>query len=316
MIVSRFNMKLVGSVSALIMMLSVVSFAQMTRDKMQLAERNNVFCAGYIQTSPINTSFSVVGADNESEQFIYSEGQMIYVNRGASSGVKVGDVYSVVRPRGQFKSKFSKKGKLGFYVEEVGSVEIVKVKDNISVAQVKTSCADFMLGDLLQPMEARVAPEFTQRPELDLFSAPSGKATGRIVMARDHREHLSRDQIVFVDLGEEDNVKAGDYLTIYRPLGKTKIVKMDENEDIRPRDSDNASDTFTGSNFSITTPRVDGNTAQGSVVKTPKAKKNRPSDIRKVVGEMVILSVKEKTATAMIVRNAQEIHPGDMVELQ
>lgn len=309
-------MKLVGSVLVLILMLSVVSFAQIAGDKMQLAERNNVFCAGYIQTSPINTSFSVVGADNESDQFVYSEGQMVYVNRGANSGVKAGDVYSVVRPRGQFKSKFSKKGKLGFYVEEVGSVEIVKVKDSVSVAQVKTSCGEFLLGDLLQPMESRIAPEFTQRPELDLFSESSGKAAGRIIMARDHREHLSRDQIVYIDLGAEDNVKTGDYLTIFRPLGKTKIVKMDENEDIRPRDSDYASDTFTGSNFSITSPRIDGNTAEGAKVTTPKAKKSRPNNLRKVVGEMVILRVKERTATAIIVRNAQEIHPGDMVELQ
>jgi hypothetical protein len=50
-------------------------------------------------------------------------------------------------------------------------------------------------------------------------------------------------------------------------------------------------------------------------VTTAKAKEGRPS-IRKVVGEMVVLNVKEKTATAVIVRNAQEIHTGDYVEVQ
>ena len=48
---------------------------------------------------------------------------------------------------------------------------------------------------------------------------------------------------------------------------------------------------------------------------TEKAKEGRPA-IRKVVGELVVLNVKEKTATAMIVRNAQEIHTGDWVEVQ
>ena len=316
MIVNRFNLKFFGYVSALILMLSTLSFAQLSNEKMQLAEGNNVYCAGYIQSSPINTSFSIVGADDEADQFVYSEGQMVYVNRGVNNGVKVGDVFAVVRPRGQFKSKFSKKGKLGFYVEEVGSVEIVKVKDGISVAQVKTSCSSFLLGDLLQPMESRVAPDYVQRPELDLFSESTGKATGRIVMARDNRESLSRDQIVYIDLGAEDNVSAGDYLTIYRPLGKTKILKMDDREEVRTKDSDYTSDTFTGSNFSNMAPRTDGTTAEGGKVTTPKAKKPRPNNLRKVVGEMVILSVKEKTATAMITRNAQEIHTGDMVELQ
>ena len=39
-------------------------------------------------------------------------------------------------------------------------------------------------------------------------------------------------------------------------------------------------------------------------------------DFRKVVGEAVVLNVKEKTATVVITRNAQEIHPGDGVEIQ
>ena len=58
-----------------------------------------------------------------------------------------------------------------------------------------------------------------------------------------------------------------------------------------------------------------GDNAEGKVVTTPDAKTPRPS-LRKVVGEMVIISVKERTATAVITRNAQEIHTGDMVEIQ
>ena len=49
---------------------------------------------------------------------------------------------------------------------------------------------------------------------------------------------------------------------------------------------------------------------------TERAKEQRPDDIRKVVGEMVILNVKERTATAVVTRTAQEIHPGDWVEVQ
>ena len=46
-----------------------------------------------------------------------------------------------------------------------------------------------------------------------------------------------------------------------------------------------------------------------------KAKLGRP-DIRKVVGEAVVLNVKERTATIVITRTAQEIHTGDWVEIQ
>ena len=38
-------------------------------------------------------------------------------------------------------------------------------------------------------------------------------------MARDNRELLTRNDVVYIDLGGEDNVQRGDYLTIYRKLG-------------------------------------------------------------------------------------------------
>ena len=48
---------------------------------------------------------------------------------------------------------------------------------------------------------------------------------------------------------------------------------------------------------------------------TAKAKEGRPF-LRKVVGEAVVINVKERTATVVITRNAQEIHTGDWVEIQ
>jgi hypothetical protein len=49
---------------------------------------------------------------------------------------------------------------------------------------------------------------------------------------------------------------------------------------------------------------------------THEIKRHRPRVPRKVVGEMVILSVQTRTATAIITRVAQEIHTGDYVEVQ
>jgi hypothetical protein len=284
---------------------------------MPVAARNNVYCAGYIQTAPINTNFEVVGADDEREQNNYASGEFVYINQGSNNGVKVGNTYSVVRPRGQFQTKLSnKKGKLGFYVEEIGTVEIVRVRGDISVARVKNSCETILLGDLLQPLEVRNVPVSKSRPALDLFAEPNGKTIGKIVMGRDARESFSRDQIVYIDLGAEDSVKMGDFLTIFRPLGKGGSLNIQEDENMSSKDVDYGSETFKGNPFSIMSPRKAGETAEGAIVKTSNAKKRRPAGLRKVVGDMIILNVKEKTATALILRNAQEIHLGDYVEIQ
>lgn len=279
-----------------------------------VAEKNNLYCAGYVQTSPISTENRLVGAVKESDQFLYSEQNYVYLNAGANKGVKAGDMMSVVRPRGKVDTKWTDKGNLGFYVQEVGAVEVIRVKAEVSVARITTSCDNFLLGDLVQPFTQRSSPMYANRPALDLFSDPSGKARGRLFMARDMHEMVTRDQIVYIDLGAEDNVSVGQYLTIFRPLEKGNLLQHPD-ESVSARDYGFESPTYKGGKFSNQAARKSGETAGGRVVTTRRAKKGRP-DLRKVVGEMVILNVKERTATAIITRTAQEIHTGDWVEVQ
>lgn len=277
---------------------------------------NNLYCAGYIQLNAISTANKIVGANDEADRYNYKQRDFLYINMGSSKGVNVGDTFAVVRPRGQVESRWTKKGDIGFYVQEVGSLEVVKVNAEVSVAKVKTSCDTFSLGDLVQLTEKRTSPLVEQRPSLDLFADPSGKAMGRILMARDNVEMLSRDFIVYVDLGAEDNVKTGDHLTIFRPLGKGNLTKTPEEEAVSARDESFQSNVYRGGKFSNQATRKSGDKADGHVVTSYQAKEFRQAGLRKVVGEAVVLNVKERTATVVITRTAQEIHTGDWVEVQ
>jgi hypothetical protein len=277
---------------------------------------NNLYCAGYIQKSAISTENKLIGAVEEADRYNYAQNDFVYINMGANKGINVGDIMSVVRPRGQVKSKWSDKGTLGFYVQEVGAVEVVRVKNEVSIARIKTSCDSFLLGDLVQLTERRVSPRAETRPPLDIFADPSGKARGRVIMSRDLAEMPSRDSIVYVDLGADDNLQTGDHLTIYRTLGKGNITKKWENESISARDYGYESDTYKGGKFSNQAGRKSGPHAAGREVSTQRAKEGRVRGLRKVVGEAVVLNVKEKTATVVITRTASEIHTGDHVEIQ
>ena len=283
---------------------------------MTVASGNNLYCAGYVQSSPIDTSNKVVGAVEEQEHFMYSENDVLYINMGANRGVKVGDLMAVVRPRGKVNTRWSNKNDLGFYVQEVGAIEVIRVNGEVSVARVKTSCDNLLLGDLVQPMTQRTSPMHQYPGPLDLYGDPSGKATGRIFLARDNVETITREQIVYVDLGADNSVQVGDRLTVFRPLGKGNLFVSDEGESVSARDGGFRSNEYRGGKFSTQAARKSGEQAQGRVVTTEEAKEDRPSNLRKVVGEMVILNVKEKTATAVITRTAQEIHTGDWVEVQ
>ena len=296
----------------------VTGFGQkgLTQRPMSVAERNNLYCAGYVQTAPVDPSMEIVGGHEEQDHYLYAQNNVVYLNAGASKGIKEGDVLSVFRPRGKVSSKFSKKGNLGFYVQEVGAVEVIRVKDDTAVAKVKTSCDNFLLGDLVQPWQARTSPVFSQRPALDRYADPSGKAVGRLFMARDGMEMVTRENIVYVDLGAEDNVKGGDVLTVFRPLGKGNLFTPADSDTVAASSNGFESDHYKGGIFSNQAPRRSGDQAGGRTESQKDAKGQRAKGLRKVVGELVVLNVKERTATAVVVRTGNEIHTGDYVEVQ
>lgn len=281
-----------------------------------VAVGNNLHCAGYIQSSAISTENKIVGSKDESDKYNYSQNDFMYINMGRNKGVNVGDQFAVVRPRAAVKSKWTNKSDIGFYVQEVGTLQVVSVKDEVSVARVKFSCDSFLLGDLVQLKNDRKSPMYTPRPALDLFADPTGKASGRILMARDLTEALSANFVVYVDLGADNNVQVGDYMTIYRPLHKGNLMTGPGREVTSARDYGFESYEYKGGKFSNQSGRKKGEKADGQEVTTNMAKEDRPKNLRKIVGEAVVLNVKEKTATVLITRNAQEIHTGDFVELQ
>lgn len=292
--------------------------AQGRRVPVLAARESETACAGFIEQTPARDRFEIVGAEGETMNSLFAEGDYVFISAGAQQGAQVGQEFSVVRPRGQFSSKLSRKrGSLGVFTQEVGRVRVVRVRDQVSVAMVVASCDNILLGDLLRRVPQRATPASRAESALDRFAEPTGKQSGRIVLARDNRETVSLDQVVFIDLGAEDNVKPGDYLTVFRPVTEGLIVKQ-QNEVAANARRGFESDHKRGGQFSNQAQRlkdVDGD-KYGPTVKSPEIKERRPAVPRRVLGELVVVHVEGRTATAVVTRVAQEIHTGDHVEVQ
>ena len=154
---------------------------------------------------------------------------------------------------------------------------------------------------------------------IDHFGNPTGKQTGRIVLAREGLEMPSVNNVVFIDLGTEDNIRPGDILTIYRASDTPRFVTKHEEEISRNSNGPFESDKFKGGQFSIdaqTTKSQNASTIKTKSNTTTDVKNHRPAVHRKVVGEMVVTSVQQRTASAVITKVTQEVHTGDSVELQ
>jgi hypothetical protein len=289
-----------------------------------VAGKTSLYCAGYIRYDRFPKTPEIVGAQEEQEQNTFSEGDVVYLNAGAQQGIKVDQNFQIIRPRGDVKGVYrEKKGFLGTYVQEVGQLQVFKVLDRTSIAQITYSCDSALLGDLLVGIPYRESP-VERDASLDLFSDPTGKQTGRLMMARDGREMVTKNDVVYIDLGSEDKVKPGDYLTIYQPFGSGSLTHVDNEENARGRATGFQSDRYRGGGISLMGQRAKDSTAfvnaEGRYryrpITSKAIKSHRPPMPRKILGEMVIIDVQARTATAIITRAALEVHTGDWVELQ
>jgi len=293
---------------------------------MHVLGKSQLSCAGYVRLQRLPQMPQIVGAEEEQEQRMFADGDIVYINAGSRQGISEGQNFQLIRPRGDVKGVHrEKKGFLGTFIQEVGQLQIFKVGENTSAAQITASCGDMvLLGDLITQIPDRDSP--LQRPETNVerFIAPAQKQVGRLMMARDNREMVARNDIVYIDLGVEDNVKTGDYLTIYRPLGTGNITRIDNEEMGRNRASGFQSERYRGGGFSNQGQRAKDSTAfvdtdgryRYRPVTTREVKRDRPLMPRKILGEMVIIDVQTRTATAIITRTVGEVHTGDWVEIQ
>jgi hypothetical protein len=290
-----------------------------------VAGSSTLYCAGYIRYQKLPHMPEIVGAQEEQEQHSYADSDVVYLNAGSQQGIKEGQTFQIIRPRGTVKGvRKHKKGFLGIYVQDVGQLRVFKVRENTSVAQITFTCDPALLGDLLAPVPDRVSPDQRAEEDLDRYSDPTNKQTGHLMMAKDNREMVTRSDVVYIDLGGEDQIKAGDYLTIYRPMGTGNLTRVDNEEMARNRATGFQSDRFRGGGFSNMASRAKDSTAfvnsegryRHRPITSKEVKDHRPPMPRKIVGELVVIDVQTRTATAIITRVTGEVHTGDWVEIQ
>jgi hypothetical protein len=271
-----------------------------------VSKRTDIYCTGYITESTHWPEAMVIGGERENFQYSFSQGDIIFMNKGREEGVRSGAVYYIIRPIGKFKHPYDKKRKLGTYVREVGMLRVIQVNDKTSTAQVTVSCDRVEMGDLLKPYEEKLAPEPREGQPLLLHGDSTGDIAGQIVLARDYREYIATNDIVYIDLGERQGVKEGDYFTIYHKITEKResIGKYPNDKIDQWRSGGYESDHWRGGDFS-----------NSSVAKErKKVLKDRPAIPRKVLGEMIILRVEKGTAVALITRSVGEVNIGDRVE--
>jgi hypothetical protein len=256
---------------------------------------HDLYCSGIVTSDPVPSATYVISGEESYFNIAYSQGQFVFLNKGASQGVKVGDQFDVIRPNPGdyldfewFQSQKKLLKAMGTTYEDEARVRVVNVQPNTAIAEVVFPCGYVERGDIVLPFEPRPAPAVKSEEGFDIFAPASGKAKGMIVTTRHYGELAAKEIIVYVNLGSAQDVKVGDYFRIFRY-------------------QENKAET------EYQTPHVAYQIFGFGSTPRPYSAEELPRD---VLGEGVVLRVSKNAATVLITVSKKQMYPGDYVELE
>lgn len=142
-------------------------------------------------------------------------GDIVYLEGGTSTGLTPGETYLVVK-RDEIIRHPKTHEILGRHYDYRGQMRILCATEDQATAIVTQACSDINLGDRLKPMPVLPIPLVRLTEMTTVCTPPSGKTAGFIVNSKDNRLALGVGAVIQINLGADDFVQPGDFLTVFR----------------------------------------------------------------------------------------------------
>ena len=273
-------------------------------ERVQTPTYADLYCAGFISKQTLPDANYVAGGLQTPTTTKFTRGDIIYLQ---GTGYSAGAEYEVVRALRDVNEyeMFPGQKKLlketGQPYEEVGRIKVVDTRSRTAIAQIEYACDGINPGDTAIPFAEKQAVSFHTPVRFDRFLPPGNRLTGRIVMGKDFDSQLGTGHKLYINLGANQGVKIGDFFRAVRPYE----ADLKDPADSLSFKAAIAEDT------QKKTPSVDPamfTKGNGPVIHV----RDLP---RRAIGEIVILSVTNTTATGMVVFSMEDVHAGDSVEI-
>jgi hypothetical protein len=253
-----------------------------------------VYCSGVVTTQAPSPDIYVISGPESEVKSIFGEGNFVFINKGSSQGVKVGDEFLASRAESEhidvpwFAGQVALTKAMGTYYADLGRVKVVSVQENTSVAQVTQVCGYLQRGDLLEPFHERPVPTLKPDAAFDRFAPANGKAKASVVFTKNFGQTGGTGTVVYLNLGSAQGVKVGDYFRLFH-------YQSDKRENLY--------------SYKDTAYRLWG----FGTTPVPYTSKDLPRD---VVGEAVVLRVGPNAASVMLINMLRDVFVGDYAEIE
>jgi hypothetical protein len=190
-----------------------------------VGSESDIYCSGWIGETRELFAGAIISAEMVDSQSSFIEGDIVYLDLGTSRGGDAGQEFWIVRPADLVYRNDADLNPYGRLYTTPGRLRILCAQEESSIAEVVASCFDVQVGDRILPFEPVPVPLVRRTRMLTSCDPPSDRLNGRILWVRDTATAVAFDSVVFVDLGEENGLAPGDFLTVYRPRTDLKDLR-------------------------------------------------------------------------------------------
>jgi hypothetical protein len=273
-------------------------------ERVQTPTNADLYCGGFVSKDLVPNANFVTGGLESPNTTKFARNDTIFLT---GSGYQTGQQYEIVRELRDpnryelFAGQHAMLKAMGQPYSELGRVRIVDTRSKMAIGHVEFSCEPIVPGDVAIPFAEKPAVSFHLPERFDRFLPNNGKASGRIVLAKDFDLLLGTGSKVYINVGANQGVKVGDYF---------RAVRTYEADLRDPVDSL----SFKASTTDDT--QLHPPTIEGHMFSKTKGPMINVADMpRRAMGEIVVINVTPTTATGMLVFALEDVHVGDHVEL-
>jgi hypothetical protein len=272
-------------------------------ERVQTPTNADIYCGGFVSSVVANANFVAGGLESPNTTKFATNDLVFLSGQGYQTGQQYEIVRELVDPNHYelFAGQQSMLKAMGQPYSELGRVRIVDTRGKMAVGHIEFSCEPMVPGDVAIPFVEKPAISFHLPERFDRFMPSNGKASGRIVLAKDFDLLLGTGSKIYMNVGANQGIKVGDYF---------RAVRTYEADLRDPVDSL----SFKASTTDDT--QKNPPSIEGHMFTRTKGASIRVADMpRRAVGEIVVINTTPTTATGMIVFALEDVHVGDNVEL-
>ncbi len=283
--------------------------AQQTTKDAPVAFRNNLverpnaptwsdlYCSGFVSKEKPPMENHVLGGRLSPNVSRFVANDVVFLS---GKPLQAGERYTLLRRTRDpnhlehFPGQSSSREKSGDNWSSVGIIRVTHVVDGMNVDRIEASCQDAIIGDIAVPfVEKSAIPYSHSAKDFHAYGVPTSSVTGSIIDTMDGDYLVGTHSRVYVNLGQNKGLHPGDYLRITRGNAWSELSPV---ESISAK-ADSVADEYK--------------------FKMPVPFKGADEDMpRRGLGEVMVLDVHPETATGIVTLALEDIHVGDLIEVE